>query len=861
MAESIPGRFAEQVRLRPDRVAVTTARRSLTYADLNRRANGFAAAVAERGGRAGQPVALLMDHDAPLIVAMLGVVKAGGISLCLDRDQPAARLGLMLDDAQPSMVIDKGELPHEPTDGDPATSPAPHDEALLFYTSGSSGRPKGVVHNHRSVVFGAIMQARALGISQDDRLALLHSCSVAASRSMLYGGLLNGATVCLFDVRREGVQALADWMRLERITVCHMVPSLFRAFASALPGPDSLPALRVIKLGGETLTRADVDLYRRRFDRDCVIVNGLGATEIGCGNACYFTIGHDTVVPGPLVPVGHAAEGVDLRLLDEHGRDVPPGEIGEIIIRSEYLASGYWRDPESSRRAFAPIAPEDPTPSFRTGDLGRRDAAGCLTHLGRKDQQVKIRGNRVEVLEVEAALREVGGVTAAAIVIRPRPAGEPGLTAFFVPSQPGVPSSATVRTALAEWLPRFMIPSSLIARAELPTLPGGKLDRQALDAMAAENAGEEARSSPPAPVERGDRLQLQLKGIWEQALEVSNIGVRDDFFELGGHSLAAAEICSRIERVLGIRLPLVTLVEAPTIERLAQVVRDNSSAASWSPLVPLQPNGANPPLYCVPGAGSDVFALQDLARHLAPGQPLYGLQPRGLDGVEPFHRTLEEFAAYYVGAIRAHQPNGPYYLAGTSLGGTVAFEMAHQIQSAGEAVGALALLDAQGPGYPRVSPALRIRERMLLGLQWVMPRYLANLVAESWIDGTLTWPVLKGFLRMAARYGRAKAYTALPHGWVARPFELRFECLQAALFSASARYVARPLSGRIDLFRTAHHPGAALFQDDPELGWHGLATGGVHVRIVPGVHSQHIREPNVGALTAELRTCLAEARG
>ena len=590
-----------------------------------------------------------MRHDLPLIAVILGTLQAGRIVLCLDRSQPAIRLSQMLADAQPTLIVsddldadlalvgafgpalvDAEAIAGEEAGGDLTPWPEPLDEALLFYTAGSSGHPRGVVQNHRGVVHGSVTHAKALAVSPADRLALLHSCSSAASRSMLFGGLLSGATICPFDVRHQGTAALIDWLRREQITVCHMVPSLFRHVAASLNSASPLPALRVIRLGGEGTTMADVELYRRHFPATCVLINGFGATEIGM-TACAFRIDHDTVLSGPLVPVGYALPGVDLRLLHEDGRAAASGEIGEIVMRSRYLASGYWRDAASTRSAFAPLAAGDSTPAYHTGDLGRVDATGCLTHLGRCDQQVKIRGHRCELVEIEAALQQVDGVTAAAVATRPGPAADLQLVAFLVTAAPGLPSGDTVLKELTRSLPRPMIPSVAIALAALPVLPGGKLDRQALTKMAAESLDRERLA--PSPVPPGDLLQLQLKGIWERALlpgrvGVNGIGVDDDFFALGGDSLAAASICSMIDRAFGIRLPLLALAERPTISQLAGLIRErDEKTTSWSPLVALQPRGAQPPLYCVPGAG--FRRLRPAGPGPAPGAGPAALRPPG----------------------------------------------------------------------------------------------------------------------------------------------------------------------------------------------------------------------------------------
>jgi len=815
VSQSIPHQFARQVALHGRRPAIVGRDTLWTYDDLNRRAGGLAAAVAERDRG---PVALLMAHDAPLIAAILGVLQAGGIYVPLDPSAPSERLADILADAEPlALITDRrhrtlaeqlaGDRVIEIESIGHGSPPVPDLEtgegSILFYTSGSTGRPKGVLHSHRSVLHNVKNHTDTLRIVPEDRLTLLSPVTAAASASAIFGALLNGACLCPFSVREQGLTALAEWMERERITVYHSVPTLFRHLLDSL-GP--LPELRVVKLGGEPLPVRDVERFRSRFPK-CLLVNGLGITEAG-GNLCHFVVRPETKLTGVMVPVGSPLPGIGLELL---------GEEGEIAVRGRHLPPGYWRDPEKTAVAYQLLPTGEVL--YRTGDLGRWRADGALEHLGRKDSQVKVRGHRVDLAEVEAALLDLPGVQAAVVMSYE----SESLAAFLVASCP----ASELRSLLATKLPEPMVPSRFQILPELPLLPGGKIDREALLLRP-------AAQDVPAQ----DPLELQLREIWRRAFG-REVGLADDFFELGGHSLTAAKIATGIQRSLSMDLPLTAFAAAPTLRKLARLLRDGGWTDASNPLVPLQTGGSRPPFFCIPGAGSDVFALLDLARHLGPDQPFYGLQPRGVDGSRQLHRTVEEMAAHFVEHLVTFRPEGPFRLGGTSFGGVVAFEMARQLQRQGREVELLVLLDSYGTDYPRPRPGWNPRRLV----RWCLP---VGAKEDPSRDN------LRRGLREKIQRLRANLDMALTWLPGIPPVELRFLYLQEVCFRARRRYRPEPFQGRMVLFRAERQPPEDLFFADPELGWHGLATEGVEVHTVPGHHGMHIREPNVRVLVERL---------
>ena len=313
-------------------------------------------------------------------------------------------------------------------------------------------------------------------ITADDRLS--HLTPTAVTRT--FGALLNGAAFLPFDVKQEGLTRLADWLIQEDITLYYFVPTAFRQFVHTLSRTHTFPRLRLICLSGETVQPRDVVLFRQHFSPDTLLVNGLGTTETG--SIARYVIDRQTRLGGSLVPVGYAVDDVDIRVVDELGQAVAPGQLGEIVVRSRYLSPGYWRQPALTRQVFVSDPDDQSTRLYRTGDVGRLSADGCLQHLGRKDFQVKIRGQRVEVAEIEMALLALDTVKETVVVAQHDTPDAPRLIAYVVPYHLAAPESHALRHALRLTLPDYMIPSAFVMLDRLPLTPTGKVDRQALPA-------------------------------------------------------------------------------------------------------------------------------------------------------------------------------------------------------------------------------------------------------------------------------------------------------------------------------------------------------------------------------------------
>ena len=613
--------FEEQAARTPDAPALVFEGASLTYAELNRRANRLAHYLGGLGVKPDARVAICVERGFEMVVALLAVVKAGGAYVPLDPAYPVERLKYMLEDSAAVALLTQNRLagmfaevshampvldltaPSPAWRDQPETDPdraglglLPTHLAYVIYTSGSTGKPKGVMVEHRSLVNRLVWMQSAYGLDASDAVLQKTPFSFDVSVWEFFWPLMTGARLVM--ARPEGHKDpayLVETIDRNKITTIHFVPSMLQVFLEQANAAKCSSLVRIIS-SGEALPVALARETRRRLPH-AALHNLYGPTETTVDVTAW------TYEPDPAltsIPIGRPIANTRVYILDAAGEPVPVGVAGELFIGGVGVARGYLNRPELTAERFLadPFAVEAGARMFRSGDLCRWLADGNIEYLGRNDFQVKIRGFRIELGEIEARLAEHAEVRAAVVIAREDTPGDKRLVAYLVPATGAKLRDRDLRDFLGRNLPDYMIPHSFIPLERMPVTANGKLDRSALPAPTANNQLRRELTSPPLAVEPNhaarngfaphvhadvsreshyvppsDTLEVQLIEIWEEVLGVTHIGVRDDFFQLGGDSLLAARMFARIAEKLGKKLPLATMFQGATIRSLAQVIR------------------------------------------------------------------------------------------------------------------------------------------------------------------------------------------------------------------------------------------------------------------------------------------------
>ena len=701
-------RFMEVARRLPRQPALVGDGRTLDYATLE----STTRAIAERidSAAAGRPgfVALLFSRKTVGVQAMSAAMRCGRAYVPLDGDDPDERLRFVLRDCEPVVLLvdepfaararglAEGRCAVVAVDGDETPDPSfampptdPGALASLFYTSGSTGAPKGVMQRHDAALYFTDAFMRKLGVGEGDRMSLLFALNFAACVVDAHGAFLRGATLCTFDPRRDGVRELAAWLGRERITVVHTITTVFREFVARLAPGEKLAHLRVLNTGGEATFASDAAKLLAHTGDGAVFVNHLASTEVHV-IAQHAVARGDPALEGRILPVGLPPEGVEVRIRRDDGREAAPGEVGAIVVSSPHVSPGYWRRPDLDALHFPP----DPWHPGRrcnvSGDRGYVDDAGLLHFLGREGTRVKIRGHTVDLAEIEAAMAATPGVARSA-AFAPAP-GEgreaTRIVAFATLDEPI--DAAELRRRLADRLPSYMLPSAFVFLDTFPMTSSGKVDRLALAKTMPDDAP--VRGAPPGAAL--DELELAVAGVFERLLKVSPVGPRDDFFLLGGDSLLAAELQGRLRDAFGADVP--HLHRHSTVADIAAAIRAHrasSVAGAATPLlIPLRAEGSRPPMFITHGRLGQALVSPRFLALLGADQPVYGFRGRGLDREEP-HGSIEAMAADYVAEIRRVRLHGPYLIAAQCIGAFVAIEIARILRAAGESLFPLLLLD------------------------------------------------------------------------------------------------------------------------------------------------------------------------
>ncbi|MEO7687827.1 MAG: amino acid adenylation domain-containing protein [Sphingomonas sp.] len=813
--------FAARVAEMPDAAALDYGAHHWTYAELDRQADAIAAKLIARGIRPGELVGLALDRSPWMVAAMIGVAKTGAAYLPLDPGFPPARLALIVEGAEPALilvepgtedVIAPGAAPQLVLDRvwpvEAYDAPAIDGEALAYvlYTSGSTGKPKGVEIPHAALVNLLMAMQEAPGFATSESLLAVTTLSFDIAELELWLPLVSGGRIILAP--REVVSdmaALAEMIAETQPDVMQATPATWRGLIES--GWQGDPDLRIL-CGGEALPRA---LVEQLLPRAGQLWNMYGPTE----TTIWSTVAKVTAGIGP-VPIGRPIANTKVRILDPSGNDLPVGGIGELHIGGRGVAVGYRGRPDLTAERFID---HDGERFYRTGDLARWRADGVLECLGRTDTEEKIRGFRIAIEEVEGALSKLPGVTAAAVRAWPDASGERALAGYIV----GAGDAAEWRLALAETLPDYMIPSRFVSLDALPMTPNGKVDRKTLPEP---GVSTDRIASPPETPE-----EQKLAEIWQTVLKVDTVYRDDDFFDLGGHSLLIARLLRRIEADYGIRLPMAALFRAPKLADMAALITSDQPIDA-SALIPIQPHGTRPAILWLDG-GSTFIPLAD---RLGTDQPFFGISVDGvLDAAGGCPKTFEEAAALVVATLREVQPHGPYRIGGWCTSGILAFAVASQLRAAGEDVPLLMLVHAFHPVKARKIGAARF---FLSKLRFHIAKSLDQPKGKKL---GYFFERLQGMSDAAALAGGREA--------VLQPK------LRSALDRAALYYEPPPYDGDVVLFQPSDHPDVLDF----EVDWANDVTGNFTAHIVPGGHRTMLEPPFVDSFAAMLKPALDHA--
>lgn len=583
---SISARFERVVKKFPHKIAVKSGGNILTYEELDAASDQVAQAIISSQGENPEPVAFFLKQRMPAVIAIMGILRAGKCYIPLDIALPAAKIidivkstrtNLIIINKQDTAcilewaetgcrIISMDEISGSFSKKSSSMPALPGDLAAVFYTSGSTGEPKGVKWNHRSVLHASFVNVRRFPVGPEDHHSLNFSCSAAASVASIFGALLAGASLHLYDPAQGGINELVSWVKNESITILYSPVSLFRQLLYNIEDETYFPALRMVIVGGQPLYRHDITRFTKKFSKNCILVNRLALSE--AGGLTYFFIDNQTELSGNVAPVGYPLEGKEVFLLDKSGNRVAEGENGEIAVRSRFLSPGYWHNSELTAEKFLPDPEGGDKRICLTGDMGKMLPDGCLVHIGRKDFVVKIRGYRVEIGAVETILHSLDSVKENVVVAHEdKNSGEKRLVAYLVSAADPAPTAVELRKGLETTLPSYMIPSVFVFLEKMPQTHTGKVDRNALP----EPGGSRVDLGT---VYAAPRLttEKKLAGIWGEVLGVREVGIHDDFFVLGGDSLQLMSIYTHIEKTFGIIISGTEIAQCNTVERMAQYI-------------------------------------------------------------------------------------------------------------------------------------------------------------------------------------------------------------------------------------------------------------------------------------------------
>ena len=842
--------FEAQVERTPNAVAVVFENEQLTYQQLNYRANQLAHHLQKLGVEPEMLVGICVERSLEMIVGLLGILKAGGAYLPLDPSYPQDRLAFMLEDAQVSVLLTQQnlvagfseykaqrlcldtdwEVIAQESEEKPVIRVTADNLAYTIYTSGSTGKPKGVLVTHQNLVHST--SARISYYSEPvTSFFLLSSFAFDSSIAGIFWTLCQGGILVLPPANfQQELLHLTKLIAQHHVSHLLSLPSLYNLILEQAE-PQQLTCLRSVIVAGEPCSRDLVERHTKLLGHTSLF-NEYGPTEGTVWSSVYHCQSSGLRTQ---VPIGRPIANMQIYLLDKYLNPVPIGVVGELHIGGAGIARGYLNRPELTKDKFIPnpFSNEPGTRLYKTGDLARYLPDGNIEFLGRIDNQVKIRGFRIEVGEVESTLSQYPTVQQCVVTARVDCGSDKRLVAYIVSNQQQKPTTDELRCFLKQKLPDYMVPSAFVFLETIPLTPNGKIDQRVLPAPDGLRQEPASTFVPPS-----DDLEIQLTKIWENVLGKKPISVKDNFFDVGGHSLLAVRLLAQIEKAFEKNLPLATLFQSPTIEQLANILRQKGWSAPCESLVVIQPGGAKRPLFFLHVLGEGLKYCRSLTSHLEPEQPIYGLAVGIMDEVS--FNKVKDVVAHYIKEMRSIQPEGPYLLVGIYCGGRVAYEVAQQLHAQGQKVALLALLDT-------------LKDDKAIKIMPVEERVLAH------------W---NNFLRIGPAYFLSKRRLGFAKNRLMSIYCEFYERLGLPLPQACQSFTYRKKKEegntewefapkqvypeRVTLFR----PMENIDFLDPDFGWSELAPGGLEIHDVPGNTLNMLEEPHVQVVGEKLRDCI-----
>lgn len=869
--------FQKQVLRHPQAIAVRAANETFTYRQLDEDSRGLAHWLGCNAIGLESRVAVLLPRSYALVVSILGILRAGAAYVPLDPAYPLERLQTILGDVGARVVITDAntdkllgresfcrQLRFDATDWRSGESDrcvnieiSPDNLAYVIYTSGSTGRPKGIGISHGAIGNYTCGAIAALDLPPGANYAMVSTVAADLGNTMLYPALCNGGTLQMVEESHSSdPERWSEYCRQNSVHCLKIVPTHLQLLLSGSNPADAIPRQRLV-LGGEACSWELIQQVQR-LAPGCRIYNHYGPTEttvgVLAGLAAPWAAGDRPGVP----PLGRPFAGSMCFVLDSNFNPLPPGTVGELHIGGEGLARGYIERPGLTAEFFCPdpFSGRSGARLYRTGDLVRVLSDGRTEFIGRNDHQIKVRGHRVEIEEIERALTSHPDVRAVKVLAMTHNS-QKRCVAFVVSRVEKESIVSSLRELVRSKLPDYCMPSSFIVVNDFPITPNGKIDLPRL-----EKIYEQDISSPLAHPGLISGVERELIEIWQNLLGTRNIGLADDFFESGGNSFLAVRLMARIHKRFGRRLPLTTLIAAGTIEKMADLLSSEASEAEPGYLVTIQKGGHLTPFYCVhPGHGG-VLCYADLARHLGPERPVYGLQSLDLDyGRDPYV-SIEEMARRYVKAISGVQePGSKAILLGWSFGGVIAFEIARLLPELGIEV-ELVLLDCR---LPITAPAVVGVDRRLLRAS-ILFEHVANVSDGKFSLTELRDLPLHDQLKLVAERTGIGMEDLVPKDIGYSGLERYLE-MRTARVEALEKHEFRPQAVNVTLFRAEDLGQPVLISElgrafahaaqTPDYGWGQLCLGALKILSVPCTHDSILAEPYVRQVAREL-TVLAE---